>query len=339
VPSSDVFGWALVGPGNIARRFAGALHGVEGARITAVVGRDAARAQAFANDWAPGAWHGSDLAAALARPDVQAVYVCTPHPHHAPSVRAALEAGKPVLCEKPLTPSAAATRPLVELARANNVFLMEAVWTRFLPAYAQVRAWLDTGEIGPVHALQSSFFLDRPYAPGDRRYTAALGGGTLLDIGIYNITVSRMVFPGVAVQGFDVRALTRNGSGGENVDVQLAATLDFGHGRTSQFSCGWFGDGDNTLRILGERGHIAVHGGGFWQSTAATLHRPGRDALTVEAPFRINGFEYEIEEAMRCIKAGLAHSAALPPAESLAVVELMDAMRARIGVRYPFESS
>jgi predicted dehydrogenase len=173
----------------------------------------------------------------------------------------------------------------------------------------------------------------RPYAPGDRRYTASLGGGALLDIGIYNITVSRMVWPGLPVQGLDVRARL----GGENVDVQLAATLDFGDGRLSQFSCGWFGDGDNTLRILGERGHIVVHGGGFWQSTAATLVRSGTEPRTVQTPFRINGFEYEIEEAMRCIRAGLAESPQLTPAESLAVVELMDAMRARIGVHYPFE--
>jgi predicted dehydrogenase len=316
VPSSSDFGWALVGPGNIARRFAAAVRGLDGTRISAVVGRDAARAGAFAAEHSAGAWHGSDLAAALSRPDVHAVYVCTPHPQHAPTVRAALEAGKPVLCEKPLTPSAAATRPLVELARARKV-----------------RAWIDGGEIGAVRALQSSFALHRPYAPGDRRYTASLGGGALLDIGIYNITVSRMVWPGLPVQGFDVRARL----GGENVDVQLAATLDFGDSRLSQFSCGWFGDGDNTLRILGERGHIVVHGGGFWQSTAATLVRSGAEPRTVQTPFRINGFEYEIEEAMRCIRAGLTESPLMTPAESLAVVELMDAMRARIGVRYPFE--
>lgn len=331
--SSEAFGWALVGPGHIARRFAAALQGVEGARLAAVAGRDTERATAFAREWGDAATVGGDLASALARTDVQAVFVCTPHPHHAAAVRAALEAGKPVLVEKPLTPSAAATRPLVELAAARQVFLMEAVWTRFLPVYAQVRTWLDAGEIGAVHAMQSSFVIDRPYKPGDRRYTAALGGGALLDIGIYNLTVSRMVLPGVPVQGFDVRAVR----GGEDIDIQLAATLDFGGGRTSQFHCGWYGSGDNSFRILGERGHIVVHGGGFWQSTAATLERAGQPALTLEAPFRINGFEYEIEEAMRCIRAGLPESPTLPPAESLAVVELMDAMRARIGVRYPFE--
>jgi predicted dehydrogenase len=338
LPSNDAaFGWALVGPGHIARRFAQALGGVDGARLAAVVGRDAARAAAFAAQWGPDAWHGSDLAAALARPEVHAVYVCTPHPFHAEAVRAALLAGKPVLCEKPLTPCAAQTRPLVALAQQRGVFLMEAVWTRFLPIYGQLRQWLADGRIGAVRAMQSSFHLDRPPRPPpatDRRYSAAMGGGNLLDIGIYNITASRIALPGVPVQSFDVQALLNE----QGVDVQMQANLDFGQGRFAQFSCGWFGDGPNDFRVLGERGHIVVHGG-FWEATRATLHVAGAAAETVERPFRINGFEYEIEEVMGCVRAGLSESPLLPPAESLAVVELMDAMRARIGVRYPFEAT
>lgn len=331
--SSPPFGWALVGPGNIARRFAGALKGIDGARLAAVVGRDADRAEAFAAQWGDGATTAStDLAATLARPDVQAVYVCTPHPQHAAAVRAALAAGTPVLCEKPLAPSAAMTRPLVELARERGVFLMEAVWTRFLPVYATVQRWIAEGCIGAVRAMQSGFVIDRPTIAGHRRTTAALGGGTLLDIGIYNLTVSRMALPGVPLRGFEVQALKNE----QGVDLQLQAMLDFGNGRMSQFVCGWFADGPNEFLILGERGHIVVHGG-FWQATRATLHAAGQAPQTVDAPFRINGFEYEIEETMRCVRAGLAESPILPLAESLAVVELMDAMRARIGVRYPFE--
>lgn len=333
--SDSTFGWALVGPGRIARRFAGAVAGIDGAAITAVVSRDAARARAFAAEAAPGAWCGDNLAEALARPDVQAVYVCTPHPLHALAVRAALEAGKPVLCEKPMTPTAPATRELVALARARGVFLMEGIWTRFLPIYAQVRQWLADGRIGAVRAMQSSFLLERPPAADlttDRRYAAALGGGTLLDIGIYNITASRIALPDVPVAGFDAHAW-RNEQG---VDVQLQANIDFGEGRFSQFVCGWFTTGPNRFLILGERGHLVVHGG-FWEATTATLNVTGQAPETVERPFRVNGFEYEVEEAMRCIRAGLTESPLMPLSETLAVVELMDAMRARIGVRYPFE--
>jgi predicted dehydrogenase len=285
--------------------------------------------------WGDGATAAStDLATTLAHPDVQAVYVCTPHPQHAAAVRAALEAGTPVLCEKPLTPNAATTRALVELARERGVFLMEAVWTRFLPVYATVQRWIVDGRIGAVRAMQSGFVIDRPTIAGHRRYTAALGGGTLLDIGIYNLTVSRMVLPGAPVLRFEVQALKNN----EGVDVQLQALLDFGEGRFSQFVCGWFTTGPNRFLVLGERGHIVVHGG-FWEATTATLEVTGEAPETVDRPFRVNGFEYEIAEAMRCIRAGLTESPLLPPAESLAVVELMDAMRERIGVRYPFEAT
>ena len=209
---------------------------------------------------------------------------------------------------------------------------MEALWTRFLPIHATVQQWLQGGEIGNVRAMQSSFCLNRPFAPGDRRYSAALAGGTLLDIGIYNISVSRMALPSVPVQGFDIRGEL----GDEGVDVQIAVTLDFGDGRCSQFHCGFYGNGDNGFRITGERGHILIHRG-FWEATAATLHRDGQPPQDASRAFRINGFEYEIEEAMRCIREGLIESPVLPHAESLAVVELIDAMRARIGVRYPFE--
>jgi predicted dehydrogenase len=298
MPSPSDFGWAVVGPGTIAQRFGAALRGIAGARLAAVAGRDASRAQAFAAEWqdarAP-AFVATDLAAVVARRDVHAVYIATPHAFHADAVRTALAAGKPVLCEKPMTPNAASTRALIELAQRERVFLMEAVWTRFLPVPTAVQGWLQAGEIGAVRTMQSSLCLNRPFTPGGRRYTAALAGGTLLDIGIYCITVSRMALPGVPVQGFDLRAVL----GGEDVDVRTAVTLDFGDGRWSQFQTGFFGNADNA--------------------------------------FRINGFEYQIEEAMRCMRAGLVESPGVPHAETLAVVELIDAMRARIGVRYPFE--
>jgi predicted dehydrogenase len=331
------FGWAVVGPGSIAPRFAHALRGIDGARLAAVVGRDAGRAAAFAAAWqdaAAPACVSTDLDAVLARPDVHAVYVATPHPVHAEAVRASLAARKPVLCEKPLTVNAALARELIERAQEQHTFLMEAVWTRFLPIQATLRQWLAGGAIGAVRAMQSSFCLDLPPRPGDRRYSAALGGGTLLDIGLYNITQSHLALPGVPVQGFDIRAVLND----EGVDVQSAVTLDFGLGRCSQFHCGLFGPGENRFRIDGENGHIVIHAG-FWEATAATLHRSGQAPQTATQPFRINGFEYEIEAAMRCIRAGQIESPAMPHAQTLAVLELIDAMRARIGVRYPFESA
>jgi len=156
--------------------------------------------------------------------------------------------------------------------------------------------------------------------------------GNLLDIGLCDITVSRMLPPGVPVQRFELHGVL----GGEVVDVQTAATLDFGAGRWSQCHCGFFGTGDNRFRGLGKRGHITIHGG-FWEANAATLQRDGQPARAAREPSRVNGFEDEIEEAMRCVHAGLIESPRLPHAESLAVIEWIDAMRTRLGVVYRFE--
>ena len=340
---SRTCGWAVVAPGPIAHQFAAALAGVAGAQLTAVCGRDAGRAAAFADRWAgQGAAPAriyTDLDRALADAEVDAVYVASPHAAHAAAVQRALAAGKAVLCEKPLTPNAAQTGALIAQAAAQRTLLIEAVWTRWLPLWHTVADWLREGRIGALRSLQSSFCFNRPFDARHRIHDPAQAGGALLDIGIYNITASRMVAQaagllalGAATPCLAVHAV-RAASG---VDNRLTATLDMGGDVLAQFVCGFDGVADNRLLIIGERGHIVVQAG-FWQSTTATLHVAGDAPVGVQAPFRINGFEYEIEEAVRCWRAGLIEAPALPHAETLAVVALMDAMRERIGLRYPFE--
>lgn len=339
------FGWAIVGPGRIAHRFADAVHRLPGARLVVVQGRDAARASAFADAWtrdgAPAVKATGNLDEALALPGVDGVYVATPHAFHGGAVRAALLAGKAVLCEKPLVASRAEAEPLVALARERGLFLMEAVWTRFLPLYRQMAAWLAGGEasaIGALRGLQSSFCFPAPYEAASRLYDPALAGGALLDIGIYNLTVTRWALqaslggacPEPAAWQVDGR-LAPTG-----VDQRVWATLAFPGGIHSQFTCGLDGAADNGLRLFGERGHIVVPRN-FWEATEAVLQRDGAAAETLHAPFAINGFEYEVEEAMRCARAGQVESPVMPHAETLATLGWMDTIRARLGVRYPFE--
>jgi predicted dehydrogenase len=343
--NASVFGWGVVAPGRIAQQFAQALHGVPGARLAGVCGRDLARSQAFAAQWsapqaAPAVAH-AELSSLLADPAVHAVYVASPHSAHADAVQRCLAAGRPVLCEKPLTPNAAQTRALIDASRLHRTFLMEAVWTRFLPIYATIGRWLSQGAIGRLRGMQSSFCFNLPFEATGRHFDPLQAGGALLDIGIYNLTVSRWAagavaaggaVPGAAVQRFDV-AGTLAPTG---VDQRVWATLDFGDGLVSQFVCGFDGSARNAFRIDGEHGHVVIEPN-FWQATAATLVRSGHEPERASAPHRVNGFEYEIEEAMRCVRAGLIESPGIPHAETLAVAELMDAMRLRLGVRYPFE--
>ena len=336
------FAWAIVGPGRIAHRFAEAVYQLPGTHVRSVLGRNAGRVGTFVADWSrpgkPPPRAVPDLDALLRDASIDAVYVATPHSSHAGFIRECLLAGKPVLCEKPLVPNLAVARDLVALARERRVFLMEALWTRFLPVYARVRDWLDRGAIGKVQAIQSSFCFHRPYDPGSRLFSAELAGGSLLDIGIYNVAVTRWVLESALGACPDPMSLHVEGARAPTgVDQRAAATIVFPGGVVSQFVCAFDGTADNSLRIFGDGGWICLRPR-FWEATEAVLSRLDQPPETAQAPFRINGFEEEIEETIRCVRAGLTESARMPQDETLAIVGWLDELRRQLGVRYPFES-
>jgi predicted dehydrogenase len=338
------FGWAIVGPGRIAHRFAEAVHRLPGTHLVAVQGRDAGRALAFASGWtrdgAAPVRATADLAEALAMPGVDGVYVATPHAFHGGAVSAALQAGKAVLCEKPLVPSRAMAEPLVALARERGVFLMEAMWTRLLPLYGRMAGWLEGGQasaIGALRGLQSSFCFPAPFDEAGRLYSPALAGGALLDLGVYNLAVTRWALHASLGHCPEPTGWHVGGSlAPTGVDQRVWATLEFPGGITMQFTCALDGAADNSLRILGERGHVVVPRT-FWEGTEALLQRDGDAPEVAHAPFGINGFEYQVEEVLRCVRAGQVESPRMPHAETLATLGWMDTIRARLGVRYPFE--
>jgi len=335
------FAWAIVGPGRIAHRFADAVHQLPSMHLRSVLGRDAARVGAFVTHWSrpgkPSPRAVADLDALLGDASIDAVYIATPHASHATFIRDCLLAGKPVLCEKPMVPNHTAALELVALSRQRRVFLMEALWTRFLPIYAQLRSWLRSGAIGQVQAIQSSFCFAVPFDPASRLFDPALAGGSLLDIGVYNVAVTRWVLEcalgacpePVAMHVDGIRAPT-------GVDQRAAATLVFPGGVVSQFVCALDATADNALRIFGDEGFICLPHN-FWETTSAVLSRRGQPPETMQAPFRINGFEEEVEEAVRCVRAGHTESTRMPQAETLAIIRWLDQLRRQLGVVYPFE--
>lgn len=334
------FAWAIVGPGAIAHKFAAAVHAMPGTYLHAVCGRDLGRASHFANDWSHDGktpYAANDLDALLADPRIDGIYVATPHSHHADAVRHSLNAGKPVLCEKPLVPNLAVAQELVSLARERKIFLMEALWTRFLPIYGIVGDWLKAQKIGKIHAIQSSFCFTAAYQPESRMFDPKLAGGCLLDIGIYNLAVTRWVLEmanGACPEPISLKAdgvLAPTG-----VDQRVNGTLLFPNGVSSQFICAFDSTSSNALHIMGEHGSISLPRD-FNSATQAILQLAGGEPQVVDAPMRINGFEGEIEEAMLCIRSGFIESPQMPHAETLAVLRWMDEIRCQLGVRYPFE--
>jgi predicted dehydrogenase len=337
------FGWAVLGPGGIAHRFAAAVAGLPGMHLAAVCGRSAERAQAFAAAWAHAALGGeqpqvfADLEALLTCPGVDGLYIATPHSEHFAAALAALQAGKPVLCEKPLVPTARQAQRLVDTSRERRVFLMEAVWSRYLPTYDVVAGWLREGAIGALRGMQSSFCFPLAFDPAHRCFDPALAGGALLDIGIYNLSVTRWMLAQSLGHCPEPEALhARAVIGPTGVDHRLQAQLDFADGITSQFVCGFDGRADNAFRIDGERGTILLHGP-FWEATRATLWRDGDVQEQVDRPFAINGFEHEVAAAVRAIRGGAIEEPAMPHEETLATLRWMDRIRAQVGVRYPFD--
>jgi predicted dehydrogenase len=327
---NERFNWGIIGPGRIAQQFADGLKVIDDAALYAVASNSQSRAAAFAEKYG-GEKIYTSYEALVSDPEVDAIYVATPHRFHFENVMLCLNAGKPVLCEKPLTVNAAETKKLIETSKAKKIFLMEALWTRYLPIYQQVREWLESGVIGDVKFLSSTFGAALPEAEDDRWLNPELAGGTLLDMGVYPISISQWVV-GQEPQSYSVQAIM----GKTGVDVLTAVTLKYPNGVISQFNSNFLVANVNDFFIYGTQGHIRIHPN-YWGSSGATLVTDGQE-LTVSKPLAGGGFEYETMEAMRCIRAGLIESPGMSHATTLATMELMDKIRAEIGLKYPFES-
>lgn len=325
----EKFRWGLIGPGRIAENFAQALTVIDDAELYAVASRNKQRAISFADKYSAKTTY-QQYSELVVDDKIDAVYIATPHRFHYEQIKLCLEAGKAVLCEKPLTVNAAQSQELMNLAKAQGVFLMEAVWTRFLPIYGRVKTWLGSGIIGEVKSLDSNFGFCVPRDLDGRMYNHDLAGGVLLDMGIYNVTISQWVY-GENPQSIQASALLTE----TDVDEHTAVNMSYSNGRHSQFTCSFLVKHRNDFCIYGTKGHIKIHDM-FWCTSDATLVTE-TEKLTISEPFRATGFEYEIEEAMSCIRAGLLESSIISHADTLATMTVMDTIRSQIGQKYRFE--
>ena len=322
--------WGIIGPGNIARQFAKGLTATPGASLVAVASRSHERAAAFAAEHGGPRPYGSHAELA-ADPGVDAVYIATPHPQHLAAARLCLEAGKAVLCEKPITVNARELEELIAVARERRVFLMEAMWTRFLPAMTRVREWLTSGAIGEPRLLTADFGFRCGWNPTSRLLNPETAGGGLLDVGVYVLALSGMVF---GPQPERIAGFAHIGETG--VDEQAALILGWSGGRLASLTCAVRTNTPQCARIDGTDGSITVPD--FWRATRASLKGANGRSEAVELPHRGNGYEYQAIEVARCLGAGLLESPVLPLAESLAIQRSMDELRRQWHLTYPCES-
>jgi predicted dehydrogenase len=323
---TDVVRWGILGTGKIARAFANALKDTPGAVLAAVASRDPATAQAFASEFGAGAAYGSYQQLADAQ-DVDLIYIGTPHPMHFQNALMALHAGKGVLCEKPFTMNLREAEQVVALARSKQLFLMEAMWTRYLPALAEVRRVIASGEIGPVHQVVADFGFKANVGPEHRVFNPALGGGALLDLGIYPLSIAAALLGPVE----SVRAEAQLGATG--VDVQTGFTLRHRGGGMSVCCCSLQARTPCELTVSGERGHVRMNTM-FHRAQSVTVVLEDGTSRTVDTPFIGNGYVHEVIEAQRCFAAGLVESPGMTHDETLALMGVMDEVRRQVGLGY-----
>lgn len=309
--------------------FAKDLAYAEGAELAAVAGRDLDKARKFAQDYGARRAYGS--MEELARdPEVDIVYIGTLHPIHKENMLTFLRAGKAVLCEKPFTMNAAEAEEAIACAKENGVFLMEAMWTRYLPAIRQVREWLAEGKIGEVRLVKAEFGFNVGWQPEGRLLNPALGGGTLLDAGIYPVSFASMVY---GAQPDKIMSTVRIGETG--VDEQFSLLFEYAGGRTASLHGAVQLGMMNDAVIYGTKGHIRVPE--FLAARSATLHVSGEEPVAFAHDRQAHGYVFEAEEAMACLREGRKESAGMTQDETAQLMHTLDSIRWQWNLKYPFE--
>ncbi len=310
--------WGIIGPGRIAHQFAKDIASVANADLVAVAARDGDRATAFADSYGLAHSHqGYD--ALFANPDVDAVYVATPHSYHFDHCAGALRSGKAVLCEKPLVLTPTECRELMAVASETGGYLMEGMWTWFLPAVQQAFAWYRDGRIGELLHVKSDFGYPLTYREDLREYDARVGGGAVLEMGVYPVAIARL-FIGRGPDSVD--AVGRRAPNGVEDDV--SAIFDYGDCMATlgtSFRCKL----QNWTYIIGTEGYIAIPD--FWRAERCALYELDTLVDSFEDGRSTIGFDYEIDAVSQDILEGRRESPVIPLATSLALQEDMKAIR------------
>lgn len=321
--------WGILATGSIAHKFTTGLQHCADAEIVAVGSRSQASADAFADEFNIPRRHAS-YEALVTDPDVDVIYIGTPHSFHKENAILCIEHGKAVLCEKPFTINAAQAAEVIERARLAGVFVMEAMWTRFIPLITEVRRLVAEGAIGEIRMITGDFGFRAGFNPQGRAFNPALGGGGLLDVGVYPISFASM-FLGAPDRVASLAELGQTG-----VDEQAAAVLGYPGGQLAVIHTGVRTRTPHEATILGTDGFIRVEPP-FWVPTAMTLDKPGEDPQRIEIPFEGNGYNYQADEVMRCLRAGKTESDIMPLDETLSTMQTMDQIRDQWGLKYPME--
>ncbi|MCL2509326.1 MAG: Gfo/Idh/MocA family oxidoreductase [Oscillospiraceae bacterium] len=322
--------WGIVGPGDIAHRFAQACKNTPGASLEAVASRSAERAEAFGDEF--GVPHRFSSYETMANfYDIDAAYIATPHGAHAENAILFLNHKKAVLSEKPIALNLRQLDEMIACAEKNGVFLMEAMWARLVPGTLKALELVNSGVIGKVRGVQGSFGYSMDEDEMDHHvFDRNLGGGSVLDVGCYCLSFASWYISGAPAEIQAVADVGRTG-----VDEHCCYNLRYDGGEIAQLSSAIMVSKPNYGYILGTKGHIKCQR--FYAPEHLEVRADGQEPLFIECPYYGNGFEEQITEASRCIREGKTQSDLIPHAQSRLIAGQMDEIRRQVGVRYPVD--
>ncbi len=320
--------WGILGAGNIAKSMATAINALDDAELHAVGSRSLDKARDFASQYnIPNAFRSYEE---LADSDVDIIYVCTPHPFHCEMSIMCMNKGKAVLCEKPMAMNERQVQSMIECAKKNNVFLMEGMWSSFFPAIKDMKKKLSNGIIGDIRHIKASFcFCPEKRDPEGRLLNPELGGGALLDVGVYTIAFALNImarFPDEIISAAEI--------GNTGVDEQAAIIFKYNRGEMVTLNCAVQTTMPPLGAVYGTKGMITLLP--FWQANSYTVTRNEQEEI-FEFDRIGNGYCFEVAEAMECIRKGLLQSDTMPWSKSLDIVRVMDTCRKQWNLTYPCE--
>jgi predicted dehydrogenase len=322
---SKNYRWGIIGAGRIAAKFASAINYTEGAELYAVASRDLANADTFKSTHQASVCYNQYEKLAK-DPMVDVIYIATPHAFHSSQAVMCLQEGKPVLCEKPMALDRIEVSKMISAAKDNDCFLMEGMWSRFMPAINKVLEIKDEA-LGQLRYVRADFGFQAPFDPHSRLFDRSLGGGSLLDVGIYPLFLTVLLFG----EPETIQALGK--LSGTGADEYCNVQFQYAGGETASIFSSITVKTSLTAELAGTKGRIYMHNP-WYRTNSITLESNEGEPQEFSFPYEHNGFEYQVRHVMDCLDKGLRESPLMPLDFTLTMVRVMDKIREQVGVIY-----
>ncbi|MBE0654237.1 MAG: Gfo/Idh/MocA family oxidoreductase [Bacteroidales bacterium] len=318
--------WGILGLGSIAHKFATALAATERGKLISVGSRSAEKAKSFGEQYGAESFYGN-YEQLIKDENVEIIYIATPHPLHYEYTRKCLEAGKHVLCEKPITINSAQFEELKDLAASKKLFYMDALWTRFLPHIEKMLEYIQNKRLGEIIAISADFGIKPPRNPVGRLFNPELGGGSILDIGIYPIFLSLLIL------GYPDEISVSSLIGDTGVDETCGILFRYNSGAIASLFSTFLANTKTAAEIAGTEGRIELHRK-FFAPTSLTFIPESGEKEVYSFSIKSNGYEFEAEEVMRCLDDGMTESPRLSLKFTSELMRLLDEVRMKAGMLY-----